>query len=87
MAVVKNALLPLPVITSAMEGNNDALITVRDYYIGFIRALSTCRIKDADGNDQYYVDEEMQLRLENKLLWSIITGFRILPDRCSSPFP
>ena len=68
MAVIKNALLPLPVITSAMEGNNDALITVRDYYIGFIRALSTCRIKDADGNDQYYVDENNSWRVFAKLV-------------------
>ena len=61
MAVIHVALFPLSVITSALEGDDDALVTVRDYYIGFIRALSMCRTKDSDGNDYYYVDEEMQL--------------------------
>ena len=80
MAVIYDALFPLSVITAAMEGDNDALINIRNYYIGFIRALSMRRTKDANGNDYYYVDEEMQLRLENKLLWSIVSGFRILPE-------
>ena len=80
MAITRNALLPLPIIKAAMEGDNDALIAVRDYYIGFIRALSTCRYQDSAGNDYHYIDEEMQLRLETKLLWSIVTGFRILQE-------
>ena len=80
MAITKNALLPLSVIISAMEGNNDALITVRNHYIGFIRSLSMCRITDSEGIDHYYVDEDMQNRLENKLLWSIVSGFRILAE-------
>ena len=80
MAVIHDALFPLSVITAAMEGDNDALINIRNYYIGFIRALSLRRTKDSDGNDCYYVDEDMQLRLETKLLWSIVTGFRILQE-------
>lgn len=85
MAVTRNVLLTLPIITSAMEGDNDALIIIRNHYTGFIRALSTCQMKDSAGNYHYYVDEEMQLRLENKLLWSVMTGFRILPDPHHSP--
>ena len=63
-----------------MEGDEEALIAVRNHYIGFIRALSRRKIKDPDGTERYYADEDMLLRLENKLLWSIVTGFCILPE-------
>jgi len=63
-----------------MEGDEDALIAVQNHYIGFIRALSRRTIKDPDGTDRYYIDEDMLLRMENKLLWSIVTGFHILPE-------
>lgn len=30
-------------------------------------------------NEHLYVDEDMRLRLEAKLLYSIVTGFKVLP--------
>ena len=63
-----------------MEGDEEALTAARNHYIGFMRALSKQKIKDSDVTDRYYVDEDMLLRLENKLLWSIVTGFHILPE-------
>lgn len=34
---------------------------------------------DAYGNEYLYVDEDMRLRLETKLIHSIVTGFKVLP--------
>ena len=31
------------------------------------------------GNEYLYVDEDMRLRLETKLIHSIVTGFKVLP--------
>ena len=31
------------------------------------------------GNTYLYVDEDMRLRLETKLIHSIVTGFKVLP--------
>lgn len=36
-------------------------------------------MKDEYGNEHLYVDEDMRLRLEAKLLYSIVTGFKVLP--------
>lgn len=36
-------------------------------------------VSDEYGNEHLYVDEDMRLRLEAKLLYSIVTGFKVLP--------
>jgi len=36
-------------------------------------------LKDEYGNEYLCVDEDMRLRLEAKLVHSIVTGFKILP--------
>ena len=68
MAVTRNTLLPLSVITSAMEGNNDALIRVRNHYVGFIRSLSMCRITDSDGIDHFRI--VLYLEKESPETWT-----------------
>ncbi|OUO31073.1 hypothetical protein B5F88_18250 [Flavonifractor sp. An306] len=35
--------------------------------------------KRSYGNEYLYVDEDMRLRLETKLIHSIVTGFKVLP--------
>lgn len=71
--------LPLPVIQAAMEGDGEALGAVVNHYQGYIRYLAMRPLKDEYGNEYLCVDEDMRLRLEAKLIHSIITGFRILP--------
>lgn len=46
---------------------------------GYIRFLAMRPMKDEYGNEHLYVDEDMRLRLEAKLLYSIVTGFKVLP--------
>ena len=71
--------LPLPVIQAAMEGDGEALAAVLNHYKGYIRYLAMRPLKDEYGNEYLCVDEDMRLRLEAKLIHSIITGFKILP--------
>lgn len=71
--------LPLPVILAAMEGDGEALAAVLNHYKGYIRYLAMRPLKDEYGNEYLCVDEDMRLRLEAKLIYSIVTGFKILP--------
>lgn len=73
------SLIPMPVILAAAQGDADALATVIAHYQGYIRFLATRPVKDACGNVSCHVDEDMRLRLETKLIYSIITGFKVLP--------
>ena len=70
--------IPLSVILAAMEGNEAALAVVLDHYKGYIRYLAMRPLKDEYGNEYLFVDEDMRLRLETKLIHSIVTGFKIL---------
>ena len=70
--------IPMPVILSAINGDQIALAAVILHYRGYIRVLAMRPTKDAYGNERLYVDEDMQLRLEAKLIYAIITGFRVL---------
>lgn len=79
MAGEMKTALPLTVILAAMEGNGEALAAVLDHYKGYIRYLAMRPLKDEYGNEYLCVDEDMRLRLEAKLIHSIVTGFKILP--------
>lgn len=69
--------LPIAVIMAAMEGDVEAIAIVLDHYKSYIRCLATRPLKEF-GNEYLCVDEDMRLRLEAKLIHSIITGFKIL---------
>ena len=71
--------IPMTVILSAMNGDAIALAAVILHYQGYIRVLAMRQIRDACGNEHLCADESMQLRLETKLIYAIITGFRVLP--------
>ena len=70
--------IPMPVILEAINGDEIALAAVILHYHGYIRVLAMRPLKDACGNEHICVDEDMQLRLEAKLIYAIITGFKIL---------
>ena len=69
--------IPAPVILAAIAGDEAALAAVVGHYRGYIRALATRPLKDAHGNSTLRVDEDIRLRLESKLIHSILTGFRV----------
>ena len=71
--------IPVPVILAAVNGDEDALAAVVAHYQKYIRALATRPLKDEYGNTYLYVDEDMRLRLETKLIHSIVTGFKVQP--------
>ncbi len=71
--------IPVPVILAAVNGNEEALAAVVSHYQKYIRALATRPLKDEYGNEYLCVDEDMRLRLETKLIHSIVTGFKVLP--------
>lgn len=71
--------IPASVILEAVGGDAEAIAVVVAHYQGYIRALATRPLKDAYGNEYLCVDEDMRLRLEAKLIYSIITGFKVLP--------
>ena len=71
--------LPLSVIEEAIKGDGDALAAVINHYKGYIRYLAMRPLKDDYGNEYLCVDEDMRLRLEAKLIHSVVTGFKILP--------
>ena len=70
--------IPMTVILSAMNGDAIALATVLLHYQSYIRVLATRPLKDDCGNERLCIDKDMQLRLEAKLIYGIVTGFKIL---------
>ena len=70
--------IPVPVILAAVAGDEGAVAAVVAHYQNYIRALAARPLKDEYGNTYLYVDEDMRLRLETKLIHSIVTGFKVL---------
>ena len=75
-----NRLIPLSIIYEAMNGNELAIGAVVSHYRGYIRFLSRRPRRDALGFEHLYVDEDMQRRLESKLVFAIVTNFKILKE-------
>ena len=76
-----NRLIPLSVIYEAMNGNELAIGAVVSHYRGYIRFLSRRPHRDALGFEHLYVDEDMQRRLESKLIYAVVTNFKILKEK------
>ena len=72
--------VPLSVICEAMNGDEIAVNAVLSHYRGYIRYLSRRPCKDALGFEHQYVDEDMQHRLEAKLVCAVVTNFKILKE-------
>lgn len=73
-------LVPLSVIYEAMNGDEIAMGAVISHYHGYIRFLSRRPCRDALGFEHLYVDEDMQRRLESKLIYAVTTKFKILKE-------
>lgn len=71
--------LPVPVILAAVDGDESSLAAVAAHFRRYTRGLSTRVLNDEYGNTYWYVDEDMCLRLETKLIYSVVTGFTVLP--------
>ena len=69
--------IPRNVIDGAVEGNPEDLAFVLGYFSGYITKLATRTLKDDYGNEYVYLDESLRLRLEDKLVRSIISHFDI----------
>ena len=75
-----NRLIPMSMIYQAMNGDEVAISAVISHYRGYIRFLSRRVCKDTLGFEHLYVDEDMQRRLESKLIYAVITKFKILKE-------
>ena len=75
-----NCLISMSIIYHAMNGDELAISAVIAHYRGYIRYLSRRPCKDALGFEHLYVDEDMQHRLETKLIYAVITNFKILKE-------
>ena len=73
-----NRLMPISVIYQAMNGDEFVISAVISHYRGYIRYLSRRSCRDALGFEHLYADEDMQRRLESKLIYAVITNFKIL---------
>ena len=73
-------LIPISIIYEAMHGNEIAISAVISHYRGYIRFLSRRPCRDALGFEHLYVDKDMQRRLESKLIYAVITNFKILKE-------
>ena len=71
------ALLPFSIIKAATEGDITAINHVVNHYQRYINALSTRRLYDENGNEHFYIDEEIQQMLKIKLI-SKILDFRLV---------
>lgn len=75
-----NRLIPMSIIHKAMDGDEFAISALIAHYRGYIRFLSRRVCKDTLGFEYPYVDEDMQHRLESKLIYAVITNFKILQE-------
>lgn len=64
----ENNQVPYLIIKKASEGNIDAIDQILNHYKSYIRRLSTRKVIDEYGHIYYCVDEELQRRLEIRLI-------------------
>ena len=68
--------IPYETIVSAVNGDPIALNQIVVHFRGFIRSNCIRVFKDEEGNEKHCVNEEMQERIEAKLISSIINNFK-----------
>lgn len=68
--------IPYETIVSAVNGDPIALNQIVTHFRGFTRSKCIRVMKDDEGNERQYVDEDMQERIEAKLISSIINKFK-----------
>ena len=65
-------LLAYPVIEAAVHGDSEAVGKVLRHYSGYIASLCKRTGRDENGNYCTYVDEELRMRLESKLISKVL---------------
>ena len=75
-----NHLIPMSVIYEAINGDDLAISAVISHYRGYIRFLSRRPRRNTLGFERLYVDEDMQRSLESKLIYAVITNYKILKE-------
>ena len=75
-----NRLIPLSIIYDAMNGDEVAIHAVVSHYRRYIRFLSRRPCRDVLGFEHLYVDEDMQRSLESKLIYAVVTKFKIIKE-------
>ncbi|MBP2657037.1 MAG: hypothetical protein H6Q69_69 [Firmicutes bacterium] len=73
----KHSLLSLNVILSAIKGEEVALKQVLNHYERYITTLASKELYDRYGNIYIFVDYELKIELQNKLIAGILK-FRIV---------
>ena len=68
----------MSIIHKAMDGDEFAISAVIAHYRGYMRFRSRRPCRDALGFEHLYIDKDMQHRLESKLIYAVITNFKIL---------
>lgn len=63
----------LAVIEAAREGDPEAINRILHYYDGYIDKLCTRTLYDKKGRPRRRVDEFMKSRLQNKLIYAIVS--------------
>ena len=66
--------IPVPVILAAVNGDENALAAVVAHYQKYIRALATRPVRDEYGNEYLYVEDDMRLRLDTRMIKSIVAS-------------
>ncbi len=69
----ERGLLPYPVILAASKGDPDAMRIVVRHYGSYIASLSLRRLCDERGNKYWGIDEDIQDRLQSKLMRAVLT--------------
>lgn len=75
----ERGLLPFPVILAATKGDPDAMKVVLQHYQSYISYLSMTKIRDENGNTYWGTDEDLQERLQAKLMQAVLS-FKIYRD-------
>jgi len=70
--------IPTSVILAAVDGDSIALASIINHYKGYIYHLALRPVQDEFGKCYLRLDDNMRLRLEAKLIASIVTKFKVL---------
>lgn len=58
-------------ISDAVKGEKTALDHILMYYEDYINALATVKCRDESGKEHAYVDEDLKIRIQMKLMKAI----------------
>jgi hypothetical protein len=65
---IKRKLLPPEIIRGAVQYDIESIEAVMAHFNGYISKLSTVELYDKEGRLHYVLDENIQYRLESKLI-------------------